>query len=151
VATADLGLVQSAFHERVEALRAAVFARPDDRGVVLQLARTLHDGHRPLEAIEHYHTAIRLDPLDAQPYYDLALALSETAQWEAAGEVLAERLRVAPDDPVALYDLGAVRANQGDTLSARAQWVRVMKLPAEPDVLRRTEQALARLGGLDPP
>jgi tetratricopeptide (TPR) repeat protein len=151
VTTSGLDQVQAAFHQKVESLRRQVQVSPEDRDLLLGLARMLHDGHRPEEAIEHYQAAIRLDPLDGQPYYDLALAYTETGQWQAAGDVLVERLESAPDDAVALYDLGAVRANQGDTLAARSHWVRVMELPAAPDVRMRAERALGQLGGLDPP
>jgi cytochrome c-type biogenesis protein CcmH len=153
VETSDLGAVQSSFHENVEALREEVRANPDDAGRVLSLAHLLHDGHQSAEAVEYYEAAIEIDPSGGQAYYDLALAYADQGSWQDAARVLRRRLAIAPDDPMALYDLGAVLANLGDRDGARTLWTTLLSSPSpiEPDLRQRAEGALARLGGMDPP
>lgn len=151
--TSELGAVQSSFHEQVEAMRAQVAASPDDPEIALSLAHLLHDGHRPGEAAEYYEAAIDLDPGSGQAYYDLALAYTDDGEWEDAAAVLQRRLDAAPDDPIAMYDLGAVSANLGDRDRARALWTALLNSPSPPDpeLRQKTERALAQLGGVDPP
>jgi tetratricopeptide (TPR) repeat protein len=153
VETSEIGAVQSSFHEQVEAMRAQVAATPDDPELALSLAHLLHDGHRPSEAAEYYEAAIDLDPGSGQAYYDLALAYTDEGGWEDAAAVLQRRLDAAPDDAVAMYDLGAVSANLGDRDRARMLWTAALNSssPPDPELRQRTERALAQLGGLDPP
>jgi tetratricopeptide (TPR) repeat protein len=151
VVTTDLSAVESSFHARSQELRAVVEAAPDSVGPRLELARFLHDGHRPEDAVEHYLAAIATAPDSAQPYYDLALAYADLARWEDAAAILGDRLERVPDDVIAMYDLGAVLANQGDSTAARLWWNQILAMPSDPETRNRTVRALAQLGGRDPP
>jgi tetratricopeptide (TPR) repeat protein len=138
--------VAAAFSERLAALEARRKAAPDDRAVVLELARLLHDGHRTAEAIPLYERAIELDSADAQTYYDLASAHAALADWGAARAVLRRRLEDAPSDAVAMYDLGAVEANAGDALAASTWWGRARDAARDAELRAQIDASLARLG-----
>jgi Flp pilus assembly protein TadD len=138
--------VAGAFQQRVHVLERRLAASPGDRASMLELARLLHDGHRPDEAVPHYRGALELDPTDAQTAHDLADALAQGGDWEGAEAVLRERIEREPGDAQALYNLGAVRANRGDTAGARSWWARALESAG--DSLRATvEASLARLEG----
>lgn len=151
VVTSNPVVVQSAFHERVEILRAQLRDSPDDAALALGLARLLHDGHLLEEAAEQYRAAIRLDPTNGAAYYDAATALADLGRWSEAESVLRERLRLAPDDPVAMYNLGATFANRGDAEGAGEWWVRALASAPSPDLRSRIEGSIARLGRAPPP
>jgi tetratricopeptide (TPR) repeat protein len=139
------GDVAALFTGRVDALRAQLAAAPDDRALILQLARLLHDGHRAADAVPLYRKAISLDPEDPQPYYDLASVHGDLEEWDAAADDLMERLDQNPHDVVALYDLGAVRANQGRTEEARRLLAEARETTSDGATLARISQALSRL------
>lgn len=150
VRTVAAGDLATSFTQRVRALEDHLESAPDNRAVHLELARLLHDGHRTREAIPHYVRAVALDPDEPQAYFDLAAAHGELGEWERAGSVLEERLARAPDDAVAMYDLGAVLANRGDARGAREWWARA-RVATDDDALRKQiDEASDRLGAEQP-
>jgi cytochrome c-type biogenesis protein CcmH/NrfG len=140
-----------AFEARVHTLTRAIDEAPRDRELRLELARLLHDGHRPEEAVVHYRAAIELDPDEARAYYDLAAAFAELSAWDDAEAVLRRRRERAPDDAVAMYDLGAIRANRGDVAGALGWWERAEATASDPDLRRRIREAMATLRDGDGP
>lgn len=139
--------VQAAFDGRVRDLEARLKAAPDDRGLVLELARLLHDGHRTREAIAHYRRAVALEPADPIAQYDLAAAHGEVGEWTEAREVLRARVAAAPGDAVALYDLGVTEVNLGDGEAAVRSWERARAAAGADAALgARIDEAIARVG-----
>lgn len=137
--------VAEAFDERVATLEAHVASAPKDREMRLALARLLHDGHREHDAVEHYREALAMDPEDARVYFDLAASYGALGDWEGAAEVLVARLKVTPNDAVAMYNLGAVHANRGDMGEAESWWRRAQAAATEDRLASSAAHALARL------
>ncbi len=146
VRTVAAGDLAASFTQRVRALEDHLESAPDNRAVHLELARLLHDGHRTREAIPHYVRAVALDPDEPQAYFDLAAAHGELGEWDRAGSVLEERLARAPDDAVAMYDLGAVLANRGDARGAREWWARARVATDDDGLREQIDAASDRLG-----
>lgn len=142
-----VGPVAPGFQARIDSLRARVDAAPDDADRIVELARLLHDGHRPDEAVSLYRRALELVPDRAEVTYDLAAALAAQGDWDGATDVLRRRLDDAPDDAVALYDLGAVRANAGDPDGARRWFAQAVSAASDGALRARAQEALDRLGG----
>lgn len=139
--------VAGALDLRVHSLEMRLQARPADRALRLELARLLHDGHRYPEAIAQYQAALRMDPDDAGPYYDLASLYMETDAPGAGVTVLEQRLERAPSDARALYNIGAIRANQGRVGDA-ARWFRAAaESTTDVSLQARAAEALDRLEG----
>lgn len=147
VVVGDVGPVAPGFQSRVDSLRARVETTPDDLDGVLELARLLHDGHRPDEAVPFYRRALELEPGRAEVTYDLAAALSAAGDAEGASDVLRRRLDDVPDDAVAMYNLGALRANAGDMEGARRWFDRAVTTTSDGALRARAREALDRLGG----
>ena len=139
--------VAPGFEARLAESRARLAESPDDPDRLLELARLLHDGHQPDEAVALYRRAVAVDPERADAQYDLAAVWAELRHWAEATDVLEARLAQAPDDVVALYDLGAVRANAGDRRGARGWFERVLTTSTDTTLRRRAEGALRRLEG----
>ena len=84
-----------------------------------------------------------------QPLFDQALAASEVVEMSAALTLSDQLLELDPEDAAALYNLGNLRASQGDWNAAEALYGRAVK--ARPDfAMARSSQALAayQLGDL---
>jgi len=110
------------------------------------MARLLHDGHSgPRMPCRTIGRPSRLDPADPYAYYDLASLHGELGEWDDAADVLRDRLDRDVGDAVALYDLGAVRANQGRVVEARGLLMRARDATTDGELLARISQALARL------
>ncbi len=147
VVVGDVGPVAPGFQARIDSLTARMESAPDDLDRVLELARLLHDGHRPDEAVPLYRRAQELEPGRAEVTYDLAAALSAAGDGEGASDVLRRRLDDVPDDAVAMYNLGALRANAGDTEGARRWFDRAVTTTSDGALRARAREALDRLGG----
>ena len=144
---AGAGDVAARFQQQVEAMQAQIHAAPSARQLILRLAQLLHDGHRVEDALPLYRQAMTLDPTDPQPYYDLASAYAGMGDWDAAAQVLEDLLDQKPGDAVALFDLGAVWANQGRTVEARRLMEQAQQASTDATLRARASEALARLRG----
>jgi len=142
---APVGPAAEVFERRLSDLDTKLQAAPADRGLVLALARLLHDGHRTTEAVARYEQAIDMDPTDAQTYYDLASAHASDGGWNEANDALLRLLDLQPNDPMALYDLAAVRANQGLTAEAREYLAKARAVATDGELLALISRMAAQL------
>jgi tetratricopeptide (TPR) repeat protein len=138
--------VDPTFHARLMALRADVDAAPQDTSKLLELAHLHQDAHQMAEAAELYKRVLAIVPQHRQTHLDLALCYSELGQWEAAQRTMQQMLEAHPDDPSALYNLGAIHANQGQFDEARDLWRRVQ---AQTEDVHLASQASASLAQID--
>ena len=71
-------------------------------------------------AAQELRAALRIDPLNTQAKYNLALALIELQQKAKAQELLVEVARTGSQNPEVYYQLGKLELELGDTKSAIA-------------------------------
>ena len=96
------------------------------------------DKENTLEAIQVLERAIEMDPLFARTWTVLGWACEHavTAGWTENPSIMAARRRTAvlkaaeldPRDPIALEELGALRAEEGDIGGAREAFERALEL-----------------------
>ena len=96
------------------------------------------DKENTLEAIQVLERAIEMDPLFARTWTVLGWACEHavTAGWAENPSIMAARRRTAvlkaaeldPRDPIALEELGALRAEEGDIGGAREAFERALEL-----------------------
>ena len=148
--TPDGRNVAPSLHVEMEALRERVATAPEDTTALLRLARLKHDGHQTDEAIDYYRRYLALRPEARQAWLDLAQCYGEQARWADALEATRQMLDRFPDDPAALYNLGAIHANTGRPDEARAAWQRVTRQDRDPAMKTKAEAALQRLASMQP-
>jgi tetratricopeptide (TPR) repeat protein len=101
-------------------------------------------------AIADFDQAIKLDPADAQNYYQRGLA-----RWHDRQPVLAladfdEALKIKPDDTAALLDRGTLRLQRKDEAGARVDFGAIASLaPHDPSLELRIAEAYGRAGHFD--
>ena len=134
------------FETRLGVIEQRLEEDPEDARAILELARLLHDAHRPLEAVPYYRRYLVVHPDSSRAWLDLANAFGAAGDWEASGEASQGMLDRFPGHPDALYNMGAALANQRRFADAREWWVRAA---ASNDslVARRARESLARLPG----
>ena len=142
-----VGSVDAAFHARLDSLEARVAAEPGDTGAALLFARLLQDAHRPAEAAARY-TAL-LERAGARRDLWLELAGAHAAAGDPGGARLALEQVLArwPEDPTALYDLGVLSANAGDSAAAATLWRRVAAQDRDSATAAAARHSLRRLAG----
>jgi tetratricopeptide (TPR) repeat protein len=137
-------------HAELATLQQRVAAEPDDAAARLELARLLRDGHQAEDALAHFEQYVALQPGDHQGWLDYAQTLGMLKQWNKAQRVTEAMLEHFPDDPSALYNLGAIHANRGQFAEARRVWTRLTDQQADAVMQAKAAQALQKLDRLHP-
>lgn len=138
--------VDPTFHARLMTLKEQLATTPDDTTALLQAARLEQDAHQHEAAAEHYERFLALHPRNHQVWLDLANVFAGSDQWDEALRVSEEMLEHYPDDPSAMYNLGAIHANQGRPDEARRWWTSVRD-GADVSLAERAASSLTQLDG----
>ncbi|MEP0548955.1 MAG: tetratricopeptide repeat protein [Rhodothermales bacterium] len=139
--------VDPSFHARLMALREQLTTTPDDTTALLQAARLEQDAHQLPAAAEHYERYLALRPQAHQVWLDLANVLAGDGRWDEAQRASESMLEHYPDDPSAMYNLGAIHANQGRPDEARRWWTSVQG-GADASLAERATSSLGQLAGV---
>lgn len=137
--------VRSQFHVDADRLRMRVEKALHDSTLLITLARLLQGAHRPTEAASYYERYVALIPSDRQARLGLASVYAAVAQWEEAKGAMLSLLEVIPDDPAAMYNLGAIDANLGNYQEATAWWRRVSEGGADEALAVKATESLRRI------
>lgn len=139
--------VDPSFHARVMSLEQEVEAAPTDTSLLLELAHLRQDAHQMVEAAEAYERLLEVAPDHYQARLDLALCYAELGRWNDALLTTEAVLVAKPNDPAALYNIGAIHANQENFEDARVAWERVAAQTEDADLAMRARQSLSQLSG----
>ncbi len=143
------GRTDEAVYHFLEALRL----KPNDSGIVYNLANALQSRGDYDQAVRYYREALRLEPQHATAHNNLAIALHSQGRTDEAIEHYQAQLVLSPDNPGAHYNLVIALLATGENAAAMAELERAIGLdsafhPARialADVLReqgRAEEAL---------
>ncbi len=137
--------------EAVTAFERAVSVQPKDADFRYNLGLAYEEAGRPRDAVRQYETAARLDRSSGDALLALGLIHLDLKHFDQAVAALRQAARVAPDDAVVQYDLGAVLFVAGQDDEARRQRDLLKGLdPAgakKLEKLMRDPKARARLRG----
>ncbi len=133
-------------HNQLESLRLRVVNTPDDTTHIFRLARLLQDAHQPEEAARNYKHYLALHPENYQAWLDMTQSLGQAKLWKEALDAVNEMLTKYPDDPSALYNLGAVYANLGQKDEAIQTWQKIIQTDLDDEVAFLAKSAIDRLG-----
>ncbi len=131
--------------QQLDALRLRVVNAPEDTMHVIRLARMLRDAHQTDEAVPYFKHYLALRPANQQVWLDLAQSLASLEQWDRAQEATESMLEHYPENPSALYNLGAIYANQSRIDDARQIWADVATQTVDPTIAEMATSSLRRL------
>lgn len=137
--------VSHTYRAEVARLEQRLEAAPDDTTARVELARLKQGAHRLDEAVGHYARYLALHPANRQAWLDLAAGYGGLERWAEAEQAMHALLERWPADPAALYNLGAICANQGKTDEARAWWEKARDQQADTALADQAASALIRL------
>ncbi|WP_456428814.1 tetratricopeptide repeat protein [Rhodocaloribacter sp.] len=137
--------VSHSFRVRMARLENRLKTEPKDTTALYELATLLQDAHRPDSAAVVYERYVRLHPGNHQAWLDLANCYAEAEQWTHAEQTMRGLLERYPDDPSALYNLGAIAANRGEMEAAAQWWTKAKDQQSSPEMATMAADALARI------
>ena len=129
---------------RLHVLRNRVEADAADTTALLELARVLHDAHEPAEAALYYRRYLDANPANTEAWFDLADSHGRAGDWVAARAVIETLLERLPEDGAALYNMGVIEIQLGNTSAARG-WLERAAGRADPETAGRARDALKAL------
>ena len=97
------------------------------------------------EAIVYYKKYLVLNPAAVQAWLDLTHCYAQLEQWDEAIQTSKNLLGRKPDHPSAMYNLGALYANQNKPEEARRWWEKVKAQQQDPDLAQKAIHSLLRL------
>lgn len=145
--TTPMAAPQSPAHERA-ALEELSRKKPDHGPIVLRLAQLDLAEGKPAEARIRLEDYLRKSPRDAAALLELGRACYEAGDMECAVRSTSLAVKIEPRNPEALYNLGAIHANQGRADLARGLWERAVQSGADSDGGRKAAGALRQLGAI---
>jgi Flp pilus assembly protein TadD len=136
--------VSSAMRGRMRTLTNRVESDPADTSALLELARLLHDAHKPRDAARYYARYTALNPANREAWFDLADSYGRAGDWSDARAAMQSLLELHPGDPAALYNLGVIELQLGDAAGARTWWEKAAGQTKDTATARRARDAIAQ-------
>lgn len=134
-------------HTEIAMLEKMWQDHPDHAPIALQLGNLYYDDGQYNEAIKFYREFLKSDT-SASGYevrLDLARALFQLRRSDEAKGEIENLLKVHPDHPSALYNLGAMEANLGNFAAAKTAWERLIQTHPEDTLATFAKQSLPML------
>ena len=136
------------YHATIESALSRLQESPQDTTALIQLAHLTHDGHKLEDAVGYYRRYLELHPAGRKAWLDLTKCLGELERWDEALDSANRLFELAPNDPSALYNLGAIHANRGQFELARQVWESLASNSTDPEMARSAKKALTQLADM---
>lgn len=137
--------VSEEYRKKLAELREAVDSDPSDTLAMRNYADFLSASHKMNEAIPYYEKIIEINPNRSDIYFSLALIYYNKQDFGKCEEVNSKVLSFEPKNQMALYNLGAIAATQGNMERAKEFWNKVVSINAESETGKLAKESLGRL------
>lgn len=132
-------------HELKE-LAVQLQKKPGHMPVLLRMAQLEREKGAMDDAAGHLRDAIKSEPANQDAHLELGRLLYERNDVSGAIAETEKVLELNPKQVDALYNLGAIYANLGNTDRARSYWQKAVAVDASSDSGRKARQGLTKLG-----
>lgn len=113
--------------KKMEEMKAAVDANPNDTSKVREYADFLLAAHKPDDAIPYYEMVLRKDPKRNDIRFSLTFIYYNKGELDKAEEETNKILSYDKNNPMARYNLGAIEATRGNDERARQIWNKLIQ------------------------
>ncbi|MDH3457502.1 MAG: tetratricopeptide repeat protein [Gemmatimonadota bacterium] len=148
--TPDRGNVSHEFRAEVATLEERLTSAPSDTTALARLGSLLVMAHQPAKAIPYLERYTAINQMNREAWLQLVTAYAALNDWGKALEGTMAILASWPDDSEAMYNVGAIHANQGQYEEARRWWERVRDQGTDSALTETATASLRRLPTMQP-
>lgn len=125
---AEEGGVDLALMQQLGEMENRVKAQPENLEMMLELAHGFNDAGVADKAIFYYQKYLGLKPQSPEVIIDMGTCYFNLKKFEQADSIMRTALKLAPDHPIGLYNLGIVNLSKGDVNESKKWFERVIKV-----------------------
>lgn len=112
----------------INELEKSVKAQPSNLEQMLQLAHMLNDAGFFDRAIAYYKLYLGKNPASPEVIIDMGVCFFSLQNYDKADSIMRTALKLAPNHPIGLYNLGIVNMSKGNMPEAKKWFELVMKV-----------------------
>ncbi|MBI5661469.1 MULTISPECIES: tetratricopeptide repeat protein [Ignavibacterium] len=131
--------------KKMEELKAAVDANPNDTTKIREYADFLLAAHKPDESIQYYEMILKKDPKRKDIRFSLTFIYYNKGELDKAEEETNKILAIDKNDSMAKYNLGAIEATRGNNEKAREIWNKLIQDDPKSETAELARNALTML------
>lgn len=131
--------------KKMDELKAAVDANPNDTAKVREYANFLLEAHKPDESIPYYEIILKKDPKRKDIRFTLTFIYYNKGELDKAEEETNKILAIDKNDAMAKYNLGAIEATRGNNEKAREIWNKIIQEDPKSETAELARNALTML------
>jgi tetratricopeptide (TPR) repeat protein len=137
--------ISESFKQKLSGLRTEIEKNPEDTVAIKEYADLLAASHKMDEAIIYYEKILERDKKRSDIYFSLSLIYFIKKDFVKAEDQNKKVLNYDLQNQMALYNIGAIAATQGDVDKAKKFWDQVIKINPQSEKGRLAEESLAKL------
>jgi tetratricopeptide (TPR) repeat protein len=131
--------------KKMEEMKAAVDANPNDTSKVREFADFLLAAHKPDEAIPYYEMVLKKYPKRNDIRFSLTFIYYNKGELDKAEEETNKILSYDKNNSMARYNLGAIEATRGNDEKARQIWNKLIQDDPKSETAELARNALTML------
>ncbi len=137
--------VSEDYKRKMAELEQAIKNNPNDTIALKNYADYLSASHKMNEAISHYEKILEINPKRSDVYFALALIYYNKQDFVKCEEVNKKVLSFDPLNQMALYNIGAIAATQGNKEKAKEFWNKVVSIDENSETAKLAKESLGKL------
>lgn len=112
---------------KLEVMKKDIDSNPSDTLKMREYADFLAAAHKPDEALVYYQKILEKDKNRKDIYFGITFLYYNQGNLVKAEEITRQMLTLFPDDPMVIYNVGAIEATKGNKDKARQIWTKLIQ------------------------
>lgn len=112
---------------KLDVMKKDIDSNPSDTLKMREYADFLVAAHKPDEALIYYQKVLDKDKSRKDIYFGMTFLYYNQGNLVKAEQVTRQMLTLFPDDPMVIYNVGAIEATKGNKDKAREIWTKLIK------------------------
>jgi tetratricopeptide (TPR) repeat protein len=137
--------ISESYKQKLAELKTAVEKNPEDTLAIREFADFLAASHKMDEAINYYEKILTKDNKRTDIYFSLSLIYYRKNDFLKAEDQNKKVLTYDLQNQMALYNIGAIAATQGDLNKAKNFWDQVLKINPQSETGKLAAESLEKL------